>query len=71
MNFLKDGLYKNNKEQYCKVVSYYVRNTKKIQVVFSKSIEDVAWRHAINSTSDRAVIKFLTKEGFELIEINN
>jgi hypothetical protein len=68
MNFLKDGLYRNNKGLYCKVVTYYVRNTKRIQIVFSKSIEDIAWRPAINSTSERAVIRFLTKEGFEFVK---
>jgi hypothetical protein len=68
MNFLKDGLYRNDKDQYCNVVSYYVKNTKRIQIVFNKAIGEIAWRPAVRSTSDRGIIKFLTKEGFEFVK---
>jgi hypothetical protein len=68
MNFLKDGLYRNNEDQYCRVVTYYVGNNKKIQIVFNKEVGTLAWRPAINSTSERAVIRFLTKEGFEFVK---
>jgi hypothetical protein len=68
MNFLKDGLYRNNEDQYCRVVTYYVGNNKKIQIVFNTEVGTLAWRPAINSTSERAVIRFLTKEGFEFVK---
>jgi hypothetical protein len=68
MNVLKTGLYRNNKDQYCRVTTYYAKNTKKIQIVFNKEVGTLAWRPAVNSTSDRAVIRFLTKEGFEFVK---
>lgn len=61
------GLFANAIGEYCTVVTFYVKNTKKIQVVFAKPGE-IAKRFAINTISENKVKKLLINEGFQLVE---
>jgi len=61
------GLFVNAIGEYCTVGTFYVKNTKKIQVIFAKPGE-IAKRFAINTTSENKVKKLLINEGFQLVE---
>jgi len=61
------GTFKNQNDEYCRVSTWYDRNTKKIQVVFCKDGE-IASRFAILSTSEKKIVNLLINEGFELCE---
>jgi|688.fasta_scaffold735259_2 hypothetical protein len=61
------GLFANAIGEYCTVSTFYVKNTKKIQVIFAKPGE-IAKRPAINTISENKVKKLLINEGFQLVE---
>jgi hypothetical protein len=61
------GLFANAIGEYCTVSTFYVKNTKKIQVIFAKPGE-IAKRPAINTISENKVNKLLINEGFQLVE---
>ncbi len=63
------GVFKNDKGEYCQVSRFYVRNNQKFQVIFSKSFSDLATRNAINSTSEKRILKLLKTENFVLENI--
>ena len=60
------GLFANAIGEYCTVSTFYVKNTKKIQVIFAKPGE-IAKRPAINTISENKVKKLLINEGFQLV----
>ena len=62
-----DGLFLNDKGEYCRVNSYCYNNKRKIQVIFSKNVCDISARPALNSTSEKRVLKFLNSEKFVLV----
>jgi len=59
-----DGLFLNDKGEYCRVNSCYYNNKRRIEVIFSKNICDVSTRPALISTSEKRVLKFLNSEKF-------
>jgi hypothetical protein len=61
------GLFANAIGEYCTVSTFYVKNTKKIQVIFAKPGE-IAKKPAINTISENKVKKLLINEGFQLVE---
>jgi len=61
------GLFANAIGEYCTISTFYVKNTKKIQVIFAKPGE-IAKRPAINTISENKVKKLLINEGFQLVE---
>jgi hypothetical protein len=61
------GTFKNDKDEYCRISTWYEKHTKKIQVIFCKEGE-VANRFAITSTSEKRIIKLIKEEKFELCE---
>lgn len=61
------GLFANAIGEYCIVSTFYVKNRKKIQVIFAKPGE-IAKRPAINTISENKVKKLLINEGFQLVE---
>jgi hypothetical protein len=61
------GLFANAIGEYCTVSTFYVKNTKKIQVIFAKPGE-IAKRPAINTISENKIKKLLINEGFQLVE---
>jgi hypothetical protein len=61
------GLFANAIGEYCTVSTFYVKNTKKIQVIFAKPGE-IAKRPAINTISENKIKKLLIHEGFQLVE---
>jgi hypothetical protein len=60
------GTFINTNGEYCTVSRFYVKNTLKFQVVFSKGFE-TATRPAINSVSENKILKLLNTEKFILI----
>lgn len=71
-NLLKgnnSGVFKNNNGEYCQIIRYYVGNNKKFQIIFSKSLTDIAKRNAIITTSEKRVLNLIKKEEFILEEI--
>jgi hypothetical protein len=57
----------NDKNEPCFVSRYYVGNKLRIQIIFSESYSDLAYRPAITSTSESKIVKFLTENNFKLI----
>jgi len=64
------GVFKNDKDEYCNVRYYYVGDKKKFQIIFSKGLglNDIATRYAINTTSEKKVLKVLNSENFILVD---
>ncbi len=60
------GIFKNSKNEYCTVLTYYVKNTKYFQIIFSKTLNDIAYRNAIKTTSEKKILKVLNENDFEL-----
>ena len=60
------GIFKNINGEYCRISSYYIRNNQKFQVIFSKDWDDIATRGAINTTSEKKILKLIKEEGFLL-----
>lgn len=63
------GVFKNDEGEYCTVLRGYDRNKQKFQIIFSKNIggSEMATRPAINSTSEKRILKFIKDEGFKLV----
>ena len=62
-----NGTLINDKGEYIYVIRYYYKNTLKFQVIFSKNLGDIATRPAINTTSEKKVLKLINTENFKLI----
>jgi hypothetical protein len=62
-----NGLLVNDKGEYIYVIRYYNKNALKYQVIFSKGLGDIATRPAINTTSEKKVLKLINTENFQLI----
>ena len=60
------GVFKNANGEYCRISRYDIGNNPKIQVIFSKGVFDIATRNAINTTSEKKVLKLIEEEGFLL-----
>jgi hypothetical protein len=60
------GTFINTNGEYCVVSRFYIKNNLKYQVVFSKGFE-TATRPAINSVSEKKILKLLNTEKFILI----
>ena len=65
---LNFGRFVNDKNEYCKVSTWYDKNTFKIQVVFQKENE-CATENAISTTSIKKVEKLLNDRNFK--NVNN
>jgi len=61
------GVFVNDKGEYMNVTRSYYKNTLKFQVIFSKGFCDIATRPAINTTSEKKVLKLINTENFKLI----
>lgn len=61
------GIFKNAKDEYCHISKYYVGNIQKFQIIFSKGLGDIAIRNAINTTSEKKVLKLIKDEGFVFV----
>jgi hypothetical protein len=61
------GTFINTNGEYCCVLKYYVSNKLKFQVIFSENLHSLATRPAINSTTEKRIVKLLTTENFKLI----
>ena len=62
-----NGTLINDKGEYIYVIRYYYKNALKYQVIFSKNLGDIATRPAINTTSEKKVLKLINTENFKLI----
>jgi hypothetical protein len=62
-----EGVFVNDKGEFINVFRYYYKNTLKFNVIFSKNIYDIATRPAINTTSEKKVLKLLSTENYELV----
>lgn len=65
----RSGVFKNDEGEYCTVLRRYDGNKQKFQIIFSKNIggSEMATRPAINSTSEKRILKFIKDEGFKLV----
>lgn len=62
-----NGLFVNSNGEYCNVSRFYIKNTLRFQVTFNKNFTDIATRPAINSTSEKRILKLLNSENFKLV----
>lgn len=62
-----NGLFVNSNGEYCNVSRFYIKNTLRFQVIFNKNFTDIATRPAINSTSEKRILKLLNSENFKLV----
>jgi hypothetical protein len=60
------GVFKNDNGEYCQISRYYIGNNHKFQIIFSKGLGDIAMRGAINTTSEKKVLKLIKDEKFVL-----
>jgi hypothetical protein len=63
-----NGTLINDKGEYIYVIRYYQKNTLKFQVIFSKGLGDVATRPAINTVSEKKVLKLINDENYQLVK---
>jgi hypothetical protein len=63
-----EGVFVNDKGEFINVVRFYQKNTLKFQVIFSKGLGDVATRPAINTVSEKRVLKLINTENFQLVK---
>lgn len=61
------GVFVNDKGEFIYVVRYYQKNTLKFEVIFSKNLYDIATRPAINTISEKKVLKLINTENFKLV----
>ena len=61
------GVFKNDNDEYCYITRGYNKNTENFQIIFSKNNGDIATRPAINTTSEKKVLKILKEENFKLV----
>ena len=63
------GVFVNADGEYCTVGSYYIKNDKKFEIIFSKGLNGgLATRPAIKSTSEKKILKVLNSENFILVD---
>ena len=62
------GVFVNDKGEFINVIRFYQKNTLKFQVIFSKGLGDVATRPAINTVSEKRVLKLINTENFQLVK---
>jgi hypothetical protein len=63
-----EGVFVNDKGEFINVIRFYQKNTLKFQVIFSKGLGDVATRPAINTVSEKRVLKLINTENFQLVK---
>jgi hypothetical protein len=63
-----EGIFVNDKGEFINVIRFYQKNTLKFQVIFSKGLGDVATRPAINTVSEKRVLKLINTENFQLVK---
>ena len=61
------GVFVNSNDEYCNVSRGYINNTLKFQVIFNKNYTEMSTRPAINSTSEKRILKLLNSENFKLV----
>ena len=62
------GVFVNENGEHCTVSVWYVKSKKHIQVCFtSLSLNEQAKRFAINTSSEKKVVKILNDENFQLL----
>ena len=61
------GIFVNSNGEYCNVSRYYIKNSLRIQVIFNKDYTEMATRPAIDSTSEKRILKLLNSENFKLV----
>ena len=54
----------NNQGEPCIVSRYYISNKQKFQIIFSNTLTEMAYKPAINSTSEKRIVKFLLDNTF-------
>ena len=62
------GVLVNDKGEFINVMRFYQKNKLKFQVIFSKGLGDVAKRPAINTISEKRVLKLINDENYQLVE---
>jgi hypothetical protein len=63
-----NGLFVNDKGEYIYVVRYYNNNKLKYQVIFSKSLTEMARKPALNTTVEKKVLKLINDENYQLVK---
>ncbi len=63
-----NGLLVNDKGEYIYVVRYYNNNKLKYQVIFSKSLTEMARKPALNTTVEKKVLKLINDENYQLVK---
>lgn len=61
------GKFINTNGEHCIVSRHYTGNKLKFQVIFSENLYSLATRPAINSVSEKRIVKLLTTENFKLV----
>lgn len=56
--------FQNENGEFAQVTSYYNKNKRKFQVIFMQPDHDIASRFAINTVSEKKVLKLLNDEKF-------
>jgi len=62
------GVFKNTENEFCMVLSFYVSNKRRFQIIFSKDYSEIAVKPAITTSSESKVLKTISAGGFELQE---
>lgn len=63
-----NGLFVNDNGEYIYVVRYYNNNKLKYQVIFSKSLTEMARKPALNTTVEKKVLKLINDENYQLVK---
>ena len=63
-----NGLLVNDKGEYIYVIRYYNNNKLKYQVIFSKSLTEMARKPALNTTVEKKVLKLINDENYQLVK---
>ena len=65
------GVFKNTNGEYCHICRFNIGNNQKFQIIFSKELGEIAMRPAINTTSEKKILKLIlyTVKKTYLIEI--
>jgi hypothetical protein len=63
-----NGLFVNDNGEYIYVVRYYYNNKLKYQVIFSKSLTEMARKPALNTTVEKKVLKLINDENYQLVK---
>lgn len=57
----RNGVFRDKDRNHCRVSSWYEKNTRKYQVIFKNPNETVAYKSALNTTSEK-VLKLLNEQ---------